>query len=243
MVVKTIQKKITTLNRWKGNNSKEYIVIHDVGVKGQTAKNNVDYFARVYVGASAHYFVDRTSIWQSVEDNDKAWHVGDGNNAKINNHTTIGIEMIVEADGTIHKETKENTKWLVQQLQKKYNVPISKVVRHYDASGKNCPQYLNKDKKWTYWKQFYEFLKDTSYSSWDKFINKDVKPVVEKGDYEVFKAISGFKTAADAKANKNKASSLTKGNYYTYKKHDGMINISKVKGAAGSWINPAHNKK
>ena len=42
--------------------------------------------------------------------------------------------MIVEKDGTIHPETKENKKWLVKQLQAKYKIPNEKIVRHYDAS-------------------------------------------------------------------------------------------------------------
>ena len=159
MVVTTINKKLTTLNRQVGGNTKQFLVIHDVGVKGQTAKNNVDYFAREYVAASAHYFVDRTSIWQSVDDNDCAWHVGDGKGKYgITNSNSIGIEMIVEKDGTIHSETIENTKWLVKQLQAKYKIPNEKIVRHYDASRKNCPQFLNQDGKWTGWYKFYDYL-------------------------------------------------------------------------------------
>lgn len=158
MVVTTIQKKLTT-NRNVGGNRKEYIVIHDVGIPGQTAKNNVDYFAREKVNASAHYFVDRTSIWQSVEDNDIAWHVGDGKGKYgIYNRDCLGIEMIVEKDGTIHPQTKENTKWLVKQLQSKYKIPNNKIIRHYDASRKNCPQFLNRDGKWTEWHEFYQYL-------------------------------------------------------------------------------------
>ena len=158
MVVTTIQKKLTT-NRVIGGNKKQYLVIHDVGVKGQTAKNNVDYFHREKVSASCHYFVDRTSIWQSVEDKDTAWHVGDGKGKYgVLNSNSLGIEMIVEKDGTIHPETKANTKWLVNELIKKYNIPKSKVIRHYDASRKNCPQFLNKDGKWTEWKEFYSYL-------------------------------------------------------------------------------------
>ncbi|MBD8026407.1 N-acetylmuramoyl-L-alanine amidase [Ureibacillus sp. Re31] len=163
MVVNTIQKRLTPFNCWKGGNKKKYIVIHDVGVKGQTAEANAKYFSNAYRGASAHYFIDRTSIWQVVDDNDCAWHVGDDKNDLddgINNHNSIGLEMIVEKDGTIHPETKANTKWLVKLLQSKYNNPNENIVRHFDASGKNCPQYLNKDKKWTEWFEFYKYLTD-----------------------------------------------------------------------------------
>ncbi|MFP7202225.1 peptidoglycan recognition family protein [Lysinibacillus halotolerans] len=163
MVVNTIQKRLTSLNCWKGGNKKKYIVIHDVGVKGQTAEANAKYFNNAYRGASAHYFVDRISNWQVVDDDDRAWHVGDDKNDAddgINNNNSIAIEMIVEKDGTIHAETKENVKWLVKMLQNKYNIPNENIVRHFDASGKNCPQYLNKDKKWTEWFEFYKYLTD-----------------------------------------------------------------------------------
>ena len=42
------------------------------------AKNNADYFFNGYRGCSAHYFVDETSIWQSVLDEDASWHCGGG---------------------------------------------------------------------------------------------------------------------------------------------------------------------
>ena len=41
---------------------------------------------------------------------------------------------------------------------KKYSVPASRVVRHYDASRKNCPAQFNLDGKWTKWYQFHKRL-------------------------------------------------------------------------------------
>ena len=59
--------------------SVHYIVIHYTGNDGDTAKNNVDYFAsgnKRYAGA--HFFVDqRGSVWQSVPMDLVAWSVGD----------------------------------------------------------------------------------------------------------------------------------------------------------------------
>ena len=54
----------------------EYIVVHYTANKGDTAKNNVDYFARTVTGTSAHYFVDRNAVMPSVDDGDTAWHCG-----------------------------------------------------------------------------------------------------------------------------------------------------------------------
>lgn len=154
-----IKTKLTKVNFKKGGNTKKYIVIHDVGVPGQTAYNNIQYFYNVFRGASAHYFVDKANVWRSVNDDNIAWHVGDGKSKYgITNSNSIGIEMIVEKGGFIHEQTKQLTKQLVKKLQKKYNIPDKNIVRHYDASRKNCPQFMNKDKKWTEWNEFYKYL-------------------------------------------------------------------------------------
>ena len=147
-----IQKKISAYNYTRGNNI-QYIAIHDVGTRS-TAKNNVDYFSGGNRNASAHYFVDDASIWQSVEDSNGAWHVGDGyGKYGITNTNSIGIEMCLPS-GTVTDKTEQNTIELVQYLMKKYNIPVNRVVRHYDASRKNCPAQFNLDGKWTRWNAF-----------------------------------------------------------------------------------------
>ncbi|MEG0349594.1 N-acetylmuramoyl-L-alanine amidase [Enterococcus sp.] len=147
-----INKKISAYNYFSSNDIK-YIVLHDVGAKS-TAKNNVDYFFGGDRGASAHYFVDDTSIWQSVEDKHGAWHCGDGyGKYGITNQNSIGIELCLPS-GTVTAKTEQNTLEIVKYLMAKYNVPADRVVRHYDASRKNCPAQFNKDGKWTRWNAF-----------------------------------------------------------------------------------------
>ena len=70
-----IQRKISPYNHYNYNKP-TYIIIHYVGAQSSTAYNNATYFYNGDRGASAHYFVDDTSIWQSVEDHHGAWHVG-----------------------------------------------------------------------------------------------------------------------------------------------------------------------
>jgi len=151
----TINKKISAYNNDSRNgNAVKYIVIHDTGVAGQTAKNNVDYFAGGNKNASAHYFVDTDSIWQSVEDSRAAWHVGDGGGKYgITNANSIGIEMCPTASG-IPDATQNLCIELVKSLQANYGISNANVIRHYDASRKNCPQYLNLDGKWSAWNTF-----------------------------------------------------------------------------------------
>lgn len=147
-----IQRKISAYNFYTGNNI-QYIVIHDVGTVS-SAKNNADYFSGGNRNASAHYFVDDISIWQSVEDKNGAWHVGDGyGKYGITNTNSIGIEMCLKAPLTVTDKTVTNTLELTRHLMGKYNIPASRVVRHYDASRKACPGSF-KANNWSKWIEF-----------------------------------------------------------------------------------------
>lgn len=161
----TITKKHTKVNYTDVIINVKYIVIHDTGVKGQSAKDNANYFYSENRGASAHYFVDENDIYEVVSPNKKGWHIGDDRAGDshdvgdlINNSNTIGIELCPELDGTFKPETLANGAWLTQKLMKENKVPAKNVVRHYDASGKNCPQFLNTDGKWTKWYSYHKQL-------------------------------------------------------------------------------------
>ena len=139
----SITRNITTVNRTKGVNTKKYIVIHYTGNKTDGALANANYFKSVNRGASAHYFVDKTSIYQCVEDNDAAWAVGVnyGKNNLFNtvkNRNSISIEMCSNG-GKIANETYKNTVELTRYLMKKYGIPANHVVRHWDVCSKACP--------------------------------------------------------------------------------------------------------
>ena len=150
----TIQKKISTYNNsGRNGNSILYIVVHYTGNRGDTAKNNVDFFYNGDRGASAHYFVDNNSIWQSVEDYRAAWAVGDGSGMYgITNSNSISVEMCCQLNGEVSESTEKNTVDLVKHLMKVYNVPIENVVRHYDASRKVCPNWSANN--WQRWFNF-----------------------------------------------------------------------------------------
>ena len=147
-----ITRKISKYNHSNGNNI-SYIVIHYTGNKNDTALNNAKYFSEKR-NSSAHYFVDDTSIVQVVEESNAAWHCGDGKGRYgITNKNSIGIEMCGTNNGNISDITIENTLNLVRMLMKKYNISIDKVVRHYDASRKNCPSAFSEN-KWARWNDF-----------------------------------------------------------------------------------------
>ena len=176
-------KNLTTVNYTKGNNGRKYIVIHYTGNKTDTAIANSNYFKSVNRGASAHYFVDKTSVYQVVSDDDTAWAVGKnyGSNnlfGKCTNKNSISIEMCSN-DGKIHDDTYKNTVELTKKLMKKYNISVSNVVRHYDVCSKICPGW----KGWTgtdvsIWKKFKKDISSTSSSS--SSTTKSSKPTVAK---------------------------------------------------------------
>lgn len=139
-------------NTWNRNGQKiEYIVLHYVGAVS-TAKNNAEYLHRdSNLGWSAHFFTDEISIWQSVDLSLSAGHCGvDYSNGHApfwgicRNKNSIGIEMCCKKDAHgnwyIEPETVKNTVALVKWLMAEFNIPLDRVVRHYDVCWKTCPE-------------------------------------------------------------------------------------------------------
>jgi N-acetylmuramoyl-L-alanine amidase len=126
------------------------IVEHYTASPGATAQNIRDYFNGTCIRnkryAGVQYAVHRKHIIQLIPDNEVAYHAHDnsrcypdelGDNA---NFTTLGIEMCIEKDGSLHPETVQTVKELTAYLCKKYSLdPLKRVYRHYDVTGKNCP--------------------------------------------------------------------------------------------------------
>jgi N-acetylmuramoyl-L-alanine amidase CwlA len=154
-----IQKKLISYNFTRDTNNPKYIVIHDTDNTGNGANANAhfNYFNGGNRNASAHVFVDDNNIIQTVEFKDSSWHCGDGGNRNgISNQNSIGIEICVNSDGDYNKAVN-NTIELTKYLMKEYNIDINNVVRHYDASGKNCPQSMSAN-SWQKWKEFKSML-------------------------------------------------------------------------------------
>jgi N-acetylmuramoyl-L-alanine amidase len=128
----------------------KYIVVHYTAGTG-SAKNNCIYFSNGNRNASAHYFIDDNSIYEYADPKAYAtWHCGDGNGKYgITNQNSIGIE-VVNTGGAFSKAEIDRLAWLVQKLMKQFNIPAANVVRHYDASRKQCPLYYVKNgSAWT----------------------------------------------------------------------------------------------
>ena len=149
----------TKVNYTKGNTGRKYIVLHYTGNSTDTAKANANYFRTVNRGASAHLFVDASTVYEVVGLSDTAWAVG-RNYGKNNlygictNGNSISIEMC-STGGKISDATFANAVELTKSLMSKYNIPVSRVVRHWDVCSKRCPG-------WTGWLPTNETL-------WNKF--------------------------------------------------------------------------
>lgn len=146
---------ITNLITPYNKNTKEsrtisYIVIHWVGAVS-SAKNNATYFKNNQLSSSAHYFVDDTTIYQSVLDKDVAWHCGSSGtyyHPTCRNANSIGIEMCLDKENHISDKTIANTAELVQSLMSQYNIPKTNIIRHYDVTHKSCPAPYIAQAKW-----------------------------------------------------------------------------------------------
>lgn len=168
--------KITNIIiHWTANTSKSAnAVMHDI------------YYRNCNNGVSAHYTIDDTRIIQSVGDSRAAWAVGQSMKGTINyglpdayvghlhNLNTINIELCVNS-GADWSRTFTTAVELTKNLMKKFNIPASRVNRHYDAQRvnskgvkwrKDCPGNMSKN-NWAEWKQFKSEIQKPMKIKWD----------------------------------------------------------------------------
>lgn len=151
----------------------KYLVYHYTGNKKDTAENNGNYFKNNVVKASANFFIDDTTVVESVPVEYTAYSVGGSKYSncvytgggkcygKATNANTINIEMCGDKNGKASDKTQENAIALGKELVEKYNIPYENIIRHFDVTGKQCPAYFcysdSNDKSW---KEFKERLKN-----------------------------------------------------------------------------------
>ncbi len=142
-----------------------YLAIHyTAGSSSAAGKAQSVYNTFVSRSASADFAVDDRDIVQFNPDiaNYYCWAVGDAKNkyssggslyGKATNKNTISIEICSTCSPATatNVATANNSAWsftdtaldnavrLAKMIMRKYNIPIERVVRHYDISGKLCP--------------------------------------------------------------------------------------------------------
>lgn len=68
------------------------------------------------------------------------------------------------------------------------------------------------------------------------------KEVPTTGTYVLNTSVNAYTNAASAQNRVNAKTTYSQGNYYIFKSANGMLNISRVLGRAGAWINPTDNQ-
>lgn len=190
----------------------EFIVLHYVGAVS-TAKNNADYLHRdANLGWSAHFFVDEVSIYQSVSFDYAAGHCGvDYSNGKApfwsgsgkysTNRRSIGIEICVKKDKNgnwyFEPETVTRTVALVKWLMQKFNIPIDRVIRHYDVCWKTCPEpWVRDPKKWENFKKRLveddDMISEAQMNELKRYITETVRSEVVKVAYGDIKDVPDY---------------------------------------------------
>ena len=186
-----------------------YVVMHYTGNSDDTALANVKYFKNNITKTSAHFFVDETSIYQSVELRDVAWHCGStkGYKTGCRNSNSFGIEMTTAGNYTVSKQTQINSAYLCAELCKMIGIAANEVdtyvLRHYDVnySNKACPkQYVQNSAEWTQFKTWVKNILNTGNHE-----GKTVTPAAPKGNAIVEKGqkhaieFTGVQIAVDGK--------------------------------------------
>ncbi len=129
-----------------------FIVVHNTA-NDASAYNEVKYMLSNNKQVSFHYAVDDQEIVQGIDTNRNAWHAGDGVTGRGNRYG-IAIEICYsKSGGEKFDKAENNAAKFIAQLLKQYNFDISKVTKHRDYSGKNCPHR-------------------TLLLGWNRFINK-----------------------------------------------------------------------
>ena len=163
---------------WRDKSEKKYIVLHFLGVVGQNFElwdNGYGATFTIAWNGDVYYTADYTAVtWQCGGKIQGEKADGDGVAphrfyGKCTNYNSVSIEVCVkrtdnkyEGDDYDDKwyfteESQESLVWAVSKMMDDLNIPIDRVIRHFDVSGKNCPNPYTNNKglngNWT-WKEF-----------------------------------------------------------------------------------------
>lgn len=246
-----------------GRSAVKYIVMHYTATDGATAKNEVMYFALnpAATNASADFFVDDKEIWQynTAVDSRYSWAVGDGSGGSFggvcSNANQVSVEMSCYCSGGrwyICEETYRNAVSLVRYLMGKYGVPPQRVIRHYDVSGKLCPNavgWLSSTGSDSVWERFKHDIEGTDTEKSGTETKAETIYRVRRSADDARSQIGAYRNLAGAKAlaDKNRGYSVfdnTGELIYTPKTGAEKTNEQLAREViAGRWGNGADRKK
>lgn len=140
-------------NRPGTKSTPKRICVHYTGDCGKNTDRLVAYWKNVAAGVfkgttlawtSAQYAVGLNGeVVRCIPDNEIAYA------AANQNSDTIHIEVCYkQKSGMFEEKSIAALGELVRSLMQKYGIPASKVVRHYDLTGKHCPAYYIDENRW-----------------------------------------------------------------------------------------------
>jgi N-acetylmuramoyl-L-alanine amidase len=134
------------------------LTIHTTANPSSTARNERAWLTNPSNSrtASYHIVVDEREAVEVIPLNEAAWHAGDGNRPTSGNRTSIGIEICESGN---YEKTLTNAVSLTAKMLHERGWDTSRLRRHYDWSGKNCPRLMNVDGKWSGWVSFVSRVK------------------------------------------------------------------------------------
>lgn len=150
----SITKNLIGINYTKGIFIKpKYIVVHDISDnRFTTMREYRNYIAREKdAKESIHYLVGPRNVIKLLEDDWRGWHVGDKPSKEVTNSNSISVAMFIRDSKDISR-TLKNVIVLVNKLREIYGIGINNVKRHYDVTGKICPELLVNEKVWNRFK-------------------------------------------------------------------------------------------
>ncbi|MDN0070143.1 N-acetylmuramoyl-L-alanine amidase [Collinsella ihumii] len=140
-IVEFIQASGANYTAGRGGRAIDGMAVHYTATSA-SAHNNLVYFSRPGAGASAHLFVDKDgAILQSVRLEDTAWAVGDF----AENQRTVSVEVVSAGEDFTDAQVAALAE-IYAYLRATYG--ITRVIRHYDVTGKRCPAPYVDAGKW-----------------------------------------------------------------------------------------------
>ncbi len=140
-IVELIQASGANYTAGRGGRAIDGMAVHYTATTA-SAHNNLVYFSRPGAQASAHLFVDKDgTIRQSVRLEDTAWAVGNF----AENQRTVSVEVVSAGEDFTEAQVAALAE-IYAYLRATYG--ITRVIRHYDVTGKLCPAPYVVASKW-----------------------------------------------------------------------------------------------
>ena len=203
----------------------KYIVVHGANniMQNKNANSTADYFCSKNRRESYHYYVDDSSIIQTIIDNEISMHSEDAGKNNITNENSISI-YVCNTNGGISLKTEKKLSALLKYLLNKHNLSVNSIMRHYDVSGRLCPISYSIN-NWERWNKLIENLNGNNEKTIQDVLNNNKSKNVPSS------AVTTPTTPSPAPS-EGKGSSSDNSIKYT-NGNDGVHNIDSILGKVG----------